>query len=203
MEFVYDTVRSSISSRAEIVYDTIDIGSGPHPIPGADIRMDIHQWPGVNLIHSLLDTPYPFDDNTFKVANMGDVVEHISIFDIDRVLTEVCRILKPDGKLIVTVPDAAWIFERIVNKDWKEHANVDWLNPTDDPWKNAMSYLFGGFHNKDEYQLEGMGHLNAFNQNSLKELLEKNGFMDCNRYPDMRNPEPARNAVIKMVCRKA
>ena len=37
---------------------------------------------------------------------------------------------------------------------------------------------------------------------SLKELLEKNGFVNCKRVPDMRNPEPARDAVLKMICEK-
>lgn len=201
MEFIYNTVDTSIISK--IKYDIIDIGSGPHPRIDADVRMDIHNWPGVNCIHNLMETPYPFHNNTFEKAYMGDVLEHISIFDVDNVLSEVNRILKPGGILEVTVPDARWIFERIIRDDWNHHANVEWLNPTMDPWKNAMSYLFGGFHNKDEYKLEGMGHVNAFDQKSLKDTLEKNGFIDCNRHPDMRNPEPARMAVLKMVCKKA
>lgn len=180
----------------------IDIGSGPHPKPDADTRMDIHPWNGVNLIHNLTNTPYPIEDSVYDKAYMGDVVEHISIFTVDAVMSEVYRILKSGGILEVTVPDALWIFERVVKGDWNSQANVPWLNSTDDPWKNAMSYLFGGFHNKDEYQLEGMGHVNGFCEDSLKELLQKSGFVDCTRVPDERNPEPARNAIIKMICRK-
>ena len=180
----------------------IDIGSGPWPKPDAHVRMDLHEWPGVNCVHNLLDTPYPFNNETFYKAYMGDVIEHIYIFDIDRVLTEVHRILKPEAEFEVVVPDARWIFERVVKGDWKEQANVDWLNPTNDPWKNAMSYLFGGFHNKEEYQMEGMGHVNAFDFDSLKKLLEKNGFKDVVRVPDFRNPEPARNSVLKVMCKK-
>ena len=180
----------------------IDIGSGPWPKPDADVRMDLHNWPGVNCVWDLMKTPYPFPDETFTKAYMGDVVEHIYVFDIDRVLTEVHRILKPEAQFEVVVPDARWIFERVVNDDWKQNANVDWLNPTDDPWKNAISYLFGGFHNKEEYQMAGMGHVNAFDFSSLKKLLEKNGFRDVIRVPDTRNPEPARGAVLKVICRK-
>lgn len=181
----------------------IDIGSGPHPKADANIRMDLHQWPGVTHVHDMLKTPYPFESNTFEKAYMGDVIEHIYIFDIDRVMTEVNRILKPGAILDVTVPDFRWIFERIVYGDWQEKANVGWLNPTNDPWKNALSYLFGGFHNVKEYRLNGMGHVNAFDEKSLTELLEKNGFTNCKRIPDDRNPEPARDAVLKIICNKA
>ena len=181
----------------------IDIGSGPHPKHDANVRMDLHPWPGVTHVHDMLITPYPFESNTFDKAYMGDVIEHIYIFDIDRVMTEVCRILKPGAILDVTVPDFRWIFERIVFKDWAEKANVLWLNPTNDTWKNALSYMFGGFHNINEYKLSGMGHVNAFDEKSLIELLNKNGFINCKRVPDERNPEPARNAVLKIICNKA
>ena len=65
-----------------------------------------------------------------------------------------------------------------------------------------MSYWFGGFHNKDEYKMAGMGHVNGFDFDSLKKLLEKNNFVNVQRVPDFRNPEPARNAVLKVVCQK-
>jgi len=180
----------------------IDIGSGPWPKPDAHVRMDFHDWAGVNCKHDLLDTPYPFDEETFTKAYMGDVLEHIYIFDVDRVLTEVNRILKKEAIFEVVVPDARWIFERIVAGDWKENANVDWLNPFDDDWKNAMSYLFGGFHNKNEYKMSGMGHVNAFDEDSLKKLLESNGFKECRRVDDMRNPKPASASILKMICKR-
>ena len=180
----------------------IDIGSGPHPKLDADIRMDLHNWPGVNCLHDLTKTPYPFKSGQFKKAYMGDVIEHIYIFDIDRVLSEVNRIMEINGTLEVTVPDCRWIFERIVKNDWNEKANVSWLNPTNSPWKNAMSYLFGGFQNFNEYKIAGMGHVTGFDEYELKELLEKNGFTNCERVPDYRNPEPARDSVIRMICKK-
>jgi predicted SAM-dependent methyltransferase len=180
----------------------IDIGSGPSPKSDADIRMDINSWEGVNCVHDLLETPYPFVSETFSKAYMGDVLEHIYIFDLDRVLTEVKRILKKNAVLEITVPDIQWVAERIIKGDWLQHANVGWLNPTDDPWKNAMSYVFGGFHNQSEYKVKGMGHVNGFNFSSLKDLLEKNGFCDISRINDDRNPYPAKNAILKIVCKK-
>lgn len=180
----------------------IDIGSGPWPRPDADICMDLHPWPKVNCQHDLLVTPYPFESEKFDKAYMGDVLEHIYIFEVDKVLTEIRRILKAGAVFEVIVPDFRWIAERIIKNDWASQANVDWLNPTSDPWLNAMSYWFGGFHNRNEYTLKGMGHVNGFDFNSLKVLLEKNGFVNIQRIPDLRNPEPARNAILRIVCTK-
>ena len=180
----------------------IDIGSGPHPKPDANIFMDVHQWGNVNCLHDLTKVPYPLESESFSKAYMGDVIEHISIFDVDNVLKEVYRILKSGGVLEVTVPDVRWICERIVNDDWDTMANVAWLNQSNDSWSNAMSYLFGGFHNINEYKIPGMGHLNGFDEESLSKLLRKNGFIDCKRYPDERNPEPARGSVLKMIAYK-
>jgi predicted SAM-dependent methyltransferase len=181
----------------------IDIGAGPWPKEDANIRMDLHPWPGVNCQHDLLKTPYPFQSEVFDKAYMGDVLEHIYIFEVDKVLREVNRILKPGAILEVTVPDFRWIAERIVNNDWFSQANVDWLNPTKSAWENAMSYWFGGFHNKDEYKLAGMGHVNGFDFDTLKTTLERNRFINIKREPDYRNPEPARNAILRVVCRKS
>jgi SAM-dependent methyltransferase len=180
----------------------IDIGSGPHPKPDANIFMDVHQWGNINCLHDLTKVPYPLESGSFSKAYMGDVIEHISIFDVDNVLKEVYRILKSGGILEVTVPDVRWICERIVKNDWDIMANVDWLNQSNNSWSNAMSYLFGGFHNINEYKIPGMGHLNGFDEESLSKLLTKNGFTDCKRYPDERNPEPARGSVLKMIAYK-
>lgn len=180
----------------------IDIGSGPWPKSDADIKMDLHLWEGVNCQHDLLITPYPFSDETFDKAYMGDVLEHIYIFDVDRVLQEINRILKKGAVFEVTVPDFRWIAERIVMGDWKQQANVAWLNPTEDPWRNAMSYMFGGFHNIKEYKMSGMGHVNGFDFKDLEKILQKNGFSNIERKPDERNPTPARNSILRIVCNK-
>lgn len=180
----------------------LDIGSGPHPKIDADIRMDINDFPGVNCKHDLLIIPYPFNNDTFDKIYMGDILEHIFIFDLDKVLDQVYRILKKDGILEITVPDARWIFERVINGDWKTQANVQWLNQYETDWENAMSYLFGGFHNKNEYKMRGMGHVNAFDEERLISLLKKHGFVNCNRVEDYRNPIPARNSILKIVCEK-
>ena len=180
----------------------IDIGAGPHPRADATECMDVHEWTSTTKKHDLHQFPYPYEDNYADKIYLGDVIEHLVCFAAPLVICEIHRILKPGGTFEITCPDVLWVMERIVKGDWKEKANVPWLNVYDDPWEDAMSYLFGGFHNVNEYKMQGMGHVNAFDEKALKGLLEKNGFVDCIRTADLRNPEPARNSVIKIICRK-
>ncbi len=49
-----------------------------------------------------VDDVIPFEDQTFDVVTMFDVLEHI--YDQKRILREVNRVLKDDGQIIVTVP---------------------------------------------------------------------------------------------------
>lgn len=48
------------------------------------------------------DNRLPFNDNTFDIVTMLDVLEHI--YKQETVLKEINRILKPGGKFIITVP---------------------------------------------------------------------------------------------------
>jgi len=180
----------------------IDIGAGPHPKPDATDRMDMHQWAGTTKVHDLHHFPYPYDNDYADKIYLGDVIEHLIHFAVPEVLKEIHRILKPGGKFEVTCPDVLWIMERIVHDDWKEKANVPWLNTHEDPWDNAMDYLFGGWRHPEEFKIPGMGHINGFCEKSLVNLLQEAGFTGIYREDDERNPEPARRAVLKLIAIK-
>lgn len=181
----------------------IDIGSGPHPKADANIRVDVHQWPGVTHIHDLNVLPYPFEDNFADKIYLGDVIEHMFYGHALEILKELFRILKPRGVLDITTPDLQWIFERLVNGDWKEKTmGVDWLNRRDTDWESAMDYVYGGWRHDQEYKIPGMGHINGFNGPYLVKLLKEAQFTWYTRVPDERNPEPLRGAILRMVAYK-
>ncbi len=52
----------------------------------------------------------PFDDQTFDVATLLDVVEHVP--NEHGVFAECRRVLKPGGKLVVTVPALMWLWSQ-------------------------------------------------------------------------------------------
>lgn len=180
----------------------IDIGAGPHPKPDATECMDVHEWPSTTKQHDLHQFPYPYEDNYADKIYLGDVIEHLVYLAVPMTLKEIHRILKPEGKFEITCPDVLWIMDRIVNNDWNENANVDWLRQHEDPWDNAMDYLFGGWRHPEEFKIPGMGHINGFCEKSLIKLLEEAGFRKITRVDDDRNPVPARDAILRIQCVK-
>lgn len=55
----------------------------------------------------------PFDSGSFDAALCLDVLEHIEILDQPIALSEIARILKPGGTLLLSVPNLAHLHSRI------------------------------------------------------------------------------------------
>lgn len=66
------------------------------------VNLDIVNHKGVDVVHDLNKFPYPFKDNYFEVINARFVLEHLD--KLDETMNELCRILKPGGKLLIKVP---------------------------------------------------------------------------------------------------
>lgn len=79
----------------------LHIGPGKKALPGA-VTIDILNLPGVDIVHDLDVLPWPFPDNTFDVIFAHSVFEHLD--DQVAVMAEMWRILKPKGRIIITVP---------------------------------------------------------------------------------------------------
>lgn len=56
------------------------------------------------VVGSVLEIPFP--DNTFDVVVCTEVIEHTP--NPRKAVTELCRVLKPGGILIITVPNQIW-----------------------------------------------------------------------------------------------
>ena len=98
----------------------LDIGCGANK-QGADwVGMDMQDLPGVDVVHDLLDFPYPFPDDSVLIAKASHLLEHIpktqviersgklqTIYPLMMVMNEIWRIMKPDGQFLVSVPHGA------------------------------------------------------------------------------------------------
>ena len=60
--------------------------------------------------------PLPFDDNTFDFILLSEVIEHMEV-DPMYMLSEINRVLKTGGTLVVTTPNCAstWAIHKILN----------------------------------------------------------------------------------------
>ncbi len=85
----------------------LDIGCGNHKIQGA-IGLDSAKIKGVDIVHDLNKFPYPFRDNYFDVVYSSHVLEHLDA-PLDKILLELCRICKPNGRIKIIVPHAMHI----------------------------------------------------------------------------------------------
>lgn len=118
------------------------------------IGVDVYK-PFVDLFrkkHSKLECVWadahdlPFADETFDTVIVSEVIDHV--FDPKKVLSEVRRVLRPGGSLVISLDETSLIF-RIVWFFWTR------VNPGK-VWRGA--------------------HLHHFNDESFRSLLRSSGF---------------------------
>ena len=79
----------------------LNIGCGKKLIPGA-VNLDWIKLPGVDVVHDIEKTPWPFRANEFDEVHAYNILEHVNNFV--KIIEEIHRILKPSGLLILTGP---------------------------------------------------------------------------------------------------
>jgi ubiquinone/menaquinone biosynthesis C-methylase UbiE len=84
----------------------IDIGCGERKYPGA-IGVDIAPLPTVDLLADA-NAGLPFADSSVDGVHLNHVLEHLD--DLVAAMDEVWRVLKPGGRVYITVPHATSSF---------------------------------------------------------------------------------------------
>ena len=59
--------------------------------------------PGIRFVRTPLEGPLPFDDGAFDLVWASEVIEHVP--DTARWLSEIRRVLRPGGRLLLTTPN--------------------------------------------------------------------------------------------------
>ena len=80
----------------------LDLGAGEFHKPGY-IAVDLRPLPHVKVVCDIRCLPYP--DESVDAINAGEVLEHFSRAEIEPLLKEWIRVLKPGGEFTVRVPD--------------------------------------------------------------------------------------------------
>jgi methionine biosynthesis protein MetW len=124
----------------------------------------------------------PFRDGYFDAVFCGDVVEHV--FDTERLLAEIHRVLKPKGFLIMSVPNIAAWYNRILMlfgfiPVWVESASVHYVG--------------------NRFLDSGMGHVKAFTRRSAVQLLALCNFRALNTAGSSVRGDGRRNRVMEGV----
>jgi 2-polyprenyl-3-methyl-5-hydroxy-6-metoxy-1,4-benzoquinol methylase len=105
---------------------------------------------GIDARIGNVEEPFPFDTGFFDAIFAGEIIEHV--FDVDAMLEEIRRVLKPGGSFVVTTPNLAAFGRR-------------------------MLLLIGGNpHIEISFMGDAAGHIRYFIKGTLTELLNKHGF---------------------------
>jgi SAM-dependent methyltransferase len=133
---IQDMVEKELKAKELI---KINFGSGNDP-QGGYVNVDMLKRDDVDVVHNLMDFPYPFEDNSASHIMALDVLEHLDHYTDDRrptiiaFLEECHRILQTGGELYLQVP--SWnteIFEIDVTHVRGFHEkSFDFLDP--DTW---------------------------------------------------------------------
>lgn len=79
-------------------------------IYGIEINTDAAEMArkkGIKVKSSDLNDPFPFQDNCFDIIHANQVIEHI--VNVDKFIQEICRILKPNGYIVISTENLSGI----------------------------------------------------------------------------------------------
>jgi SAM-dependent methyltransferase len=119
-------LRLIIANRSHVGGTVMDFGCGSKPY---ESLFSAEKYVGVDM--SLSDSDYegscadyfydgktlPFEDDAFDTIFTTEVFEHV--FNLDEIVTELSRVLKQNGKLVVTTP-FVWV-EHLVPYDYARY----------------------------------------------------------------------------------
>ena len=149
-------MRPVFTGRKKIV--DLGCGTDKYQTPeGPTIGVDARDLDGVDYRCDL--RKLPFANGEVDIVHSSHVLEHFGRNEIDEVLKEWTRIIKPKGEIRLCVPNIAWAAEKIV----KGIVNHDVLN-----------VLYGQQEYKENFHK--MGYTPAL----LGEVLKKQGFVKQN-----------------------
>lgn len=125
------------------------------------------QKAGVKSIKTDIESSWPLPAKTFSVVTAIQVLEHV--INPDHLLEEAHRVLLPDGILLITTPNLAAWFNRVIF--------LLGFQPFFLEVSTKDKTIGLGFTRKFTPERDPVGHIHVFTLLALKELLEINGFV--------------------------
>ncbi len=145
-----------------------------------DLYPEIFRLPGVEIRKGNLDRDLPFDDQSFDYVTCLEGLEHIE--NPQQAIREFARLLRPDGHLIVSVPNILNIEERL---KWLIYGYTSHFKPIT---RAQAARLRAESGNREEIA----AHVNPIGYSELRYILEKYGFQIASLHRD----KPKRHAWL-------
>lgn len=144
----------------------LNLGAGSQPLPDF-VNIDrsypvgrelTESGPGWNIHGEVY--PLPYADNSVDHVRASHVLEHVPYREIEEVVREWVRVLRPGGVLKIAVPDFRWCAEKFL-------AGAD---------ANVQGYVMGGQVDENDY------HKTIFDEQGLRSLMESLGLVNIQRW---------------------
>lgn len=91
------------------------------------INIDINPNCNPDFVCDIRDIDSNFDENSVDIILVSHTLEHIPPEEAKPALEKLSKILKPEGHLVIEVPDCEDLDGRIERKEMDEHARQIWL----------------------------------------------------------------------------
>ena len=136
---------------------------------------------GNKMIDYGMDLRFPFkiESNSIDGIFSEHTFEHLSHLEVDNALSECCRILKPEAKIRIIVPDLSILIERYCSNDDEWFQNWHDLvlkDPSRHYMKKYFTKMFAINFTASYYH-----HKSCWDFESLKKVLTSNGFVNIEK----------------------
>ena len=101
-----------ITMNAKMI-KALNLGSGPLKSPNQLFNVDLF---GADINFDLTKK-FPFKDNSIEFIYTSHFLEHLSFNELNNLLSECYRVLKPDSKISIVVPNARLYIDAYINND--------------------------------------------------------------------------------------
>lgn len=158
----------------------LEIGPGPQRIPGFE-TLNIRAGLQVDYVADAARC-LPFPDESFDLIYASHVIEHVPWYELQGIVCEWVRVLKPKGSLELWTPNGLEIAKSFVAAETGSASNIaldGWykFNPEQDPcvWANGRIFSYG---NGDGRKDSPNWHMAIFSPRYLQLLMERAGLID-------------------------
>lgn len=172
-EAIYDTVERILKDAPRGKLLDVPAGEGALSLKLKNMGFDVHccdlypelfKLSAIDIKPGDLDKTLPYDDHSFDQIVCVEGLEHIE--NPANAIREFARLLKPNGKLIVSVPNIMNIEERL---KWLFNGYTSHFKPVS---RESLQELPAEYSEMQQVAL----HVNPIGYSEVRYLLEKNGF---------------------------
>jgi SAM-dependent methyltransferase len=128
------------------------------------IERPVH--PSLRLKQADLAKGIPCDDSSFDVVYAAEIIEHL--LDPDLLLSEIRRVLRPGGTLVLTTPNLCAWYNRALF--------LFGVQPLFVESSTRSSTIGSGFIRRFKLGSTPVGHVRVFNLDAIRDLLASTGF---------------------------